>query len=256
MWYFKDTGEVFHIGKGTGNRYKETKNSRNDFFKNIINAHNDNVDVKIYKDNLTEQEAWDLEKTMIAQYKAVGQCKTNFHEGGYGGYTGNYDNPERSHKISEALKGKSRPKGLDSPIYGKHLSVETKRKISAALKNKPFTEEHRANLAKANRERKKTQKEIERITALNKGKKMSKETHAKMMNNLCPFEYQVFLNDQCVFSCLGRTELLNYCKEHYDISRTIVDKVLIETWKPTFNKHKYLSTLKILKIERCIDQGR
>ncbi len=226
MWYFKDTEEVFHIGKGTGNRYKETKNSRNNFFKNIVNAYSDNVDVKIYKDGLTEQEAWDLEKTLIAQYKAIGQCKTNFHEGGRGGYTGNYNNPERSRKISEALKGKA------------------------------FTEEHRANLAKANREREKTQEEIDRITNLNKGKKMDEKTYVKMMNSLCPFEYQVFLNNQHVFSCLGTTELFKYCKDQYNIPSTIVNKVLAGTWKPTFNKHKHLATLKILKIERCIDQRR
>lgn len=189
MWYFIDTDEVFHIGKGTGNRYKETKSSRNDFFKNIINTHRDNVDVKIYKDGLTEQEAWDLEKALIAQYKAIGQCKTNFHEGGCGGYTGNYDNPERNRKISEALKGKPGRRGPDNPMYGKHLSDETKRKISAALKGRPFTEEHCANLARANRERQKTQEEIECIRNLNKGKKMSTETHNKMMDSLCPFEY-------------------------------------------------------------------
>lgn len=33
-WYYKDTNETFHIGKGKGNRYKETKQSRNQYFKN------------------------------------------------------------------------------------------------------------------------------------------------------------------------------------------------------------------------------
>ena len=39
-WYYKDTNETFHIGKGKGNRYKETKQSRNQYFKNIIQKNN------------------------------------------------------------------------------------------------------------------------------------------------------------------------------------------------------------------------
>lgn len=103
-YYLKSTNHIFHIGKGTGNRYKNTSNSRNQYFKNIINKYKDDVDVKILKDNLTEQEAWDLEKELIKKYKNLGQCETNLHEGGCGGNTGNYDNPERSKKLSEAAK--------------------------------------------------------------------------------------------------------------------------------------------------------
>ena len=255
MWYFKDTGEVFHVGKGTGNRYKEKRIHRNQYFQNVVNKYPENVDVKIYKDNLTEEEAWILERQMISYYWSIGQCKTNLHEGGKGGYTGNYDSPERSRKISEALTGRPRKKGPDNPLYGTHLSEETKKKISKALKGKPFSEEHRKHLAEANRKQVKSQEEIDRIANLNKGKKMSAEVKAKMMQSLCPYEYQVYLNDELQYTCLGQTDLINYCKQHFNISREIVYKVLAQTWKPTFNKHLWLSTLKILKIERCIDQG-
>lgn len=252
-WYFKDTNEVFYVGKGTGNRYKETKASRNEYFKNILAKHSNNIDVRFYDNNLTESEAWDIEKKLIAYYWSIGQCKANFHEGGCGGYTGNYNNPERSQKISKALTGRIGKRGSNNPLYGTHLSKETKEKISKALKGKHFTKEHRTHLAEANRNRLKSKEEIDRIANLNKGKPMPVETKEKMMKSLCPYEYQVWLNDNMIFSCLGRTELLKFCKEKYEISRTIVDKILAGQWKPTFKKHQYLMTLKILKIERCID---
>lgn len=125
-WYYINTNETFHIGKGKGQRYKEKTQSRNQFFKNIINKEKDNVTSEILVDNLTEQEAWDLEKQLIAKYKSKGECKTNFHEGGRGGNTGNYNNPERSHKLSEAAKKRV---GELNPMYGKHHTEETKQKL-------------------------------------------------------------------------------------------------------------------------------
>lgn len=252
-WYYINTNETFHIGKGKGQRYKEKTQSRNQFFKNIINKEKDNVTSEILVDNLTEQEAWDLEKKLIAEYKAKGECKTNFHEGGRGGNTGNYNNPERNYKISEAAKKRV---GKLNPMYGKHHTEETKQKIREHSLGKNLTPEHIEKLKEANRGRKKTEAEIEFISNLNKGKKMPKETKEKMMNSLCPYKYQIYLNNKLQYTCLGHTELWKYCKEKFNISKTIIEKVIAKTWKPTFNKHKWLETLEILKIERCIDQRR
>lgn len=46
-WYIINTGEVFYVGKGTGNRYKSL-NSRNYFFQCMYNSHDCDVR-KIYK---------------------------------------------------------------------------------------------------------------------------------------------------------------------------------------------------------------
>lgn len=249
-WYYKDTNETFHIGKGKGQRYKEKTKSRNQYFKNIINKEQDNVTSEIIIDNLTEEQAWKIERQTIAKYKTIGECKTNLHEGGKGGYTGNYDSPERSKKLSEAAKKRV---GKLNPMYGRHHSEETKQKLREANLGKKLTPEHKAKLIAANTGRQKTPEEIERIRQLNLGKPMSSETKQKMMNNLCPFEYQIYLNNELKYTCLGHTELWRYCKEEFNISRTIIDKIIANNWKPTFNKHKWLETLKILKIERCID---
>ena len=35
-WYYKNTGEIFYIGKGSRGRWKDVVNHRNQYFKNII----------------------------------------------------------------------------------------------------------------------------------------------------------------------------------------------------------------------------
>ena len=47
-WFLKDTGEVFYIGKGCGDRYKNTS-KRNKKFKEIYNTNPDNCAVEIIK---------------------------------------------------------------------------------------------------------------------------------------------------------------------------------------------------------------
>lgn len=103
-WYLKSTNKVFHIGKGTKNRYLDTTNSRNKYFKNIIQKYPDDIAVKKLVENLTNEEACQLEKQLIAEYKARGECETNFHEGGCGGNTGNYQSPTRHKKLSDFAK--------------------------------------------------------------------------------------------------------------------------------------------------------
>ena len=78
-WYVKDTSEVFYIGKGTRNRYKNRKRE-NRFFTHMVNKHD--CDSLILKDGLTEQEAFDLEKVMIEHYRTENTRLTNVQDGG------------------------------------------------------------------------------------------------------------------------------------------------------------------------------
>lgn len=138
-------------------------------------------------------------------------------------------------------------------MYGKHHTQETKQKIGAAQKGKTLSAEHINKLKAVNTGRIKTPEQIEKIRQANLGKKMTSEHKQHMMQSLCKYEYQIYLNNELLYTCLGLTAVEKYCKEKFNISKTIIDKVIKKTWKPTFNKHKYLETLQILKIERCID---
>ena len=73
-WYYVDTNKIFYIGKGKGNRYLETKNSRNSYFKNIINSAKVKID-QLYDLNYnalnekitqTENLMTELEQTKVS----------------------------------------------------------------------------------------------------------------------------------------------------------------------------------------------
>ena len=249
FWFYKDTDEVFYIGKGKGDRFLERKAHRNEYFKNIINKEKDNVDVKIFKNNLTEKDAFELEKTLIKEYKEMGQAKANLHEGGCGGNTGNYDSPIRSKKLSDFAKSRI---GSKNPMWGKTHTEEVKRKLREANLGKKLSQEHKEKLIKANTGRVKTKSEIEKLRLANLGKKLSKETYDKMMDKVCPYLYEVFFYEEKIYECLGQTKLFNFCHNKFNISRTIVEQIIKENWKPKFEKHQKLSNLKILKTERSV----
>lgn len=89
-WYYKNNGHIFYIGKGSNEHYKEKTRSRNEYFKNIVNKYPQEIDVKFLYKNLSENDAWALEKESISYYRQLDQCEANIHDGGAGGNTHNY----------------------------------------------------------------------------------------------------------------------------------------------------------------------
>lgn len=253
MYYFKSTGEVFYIGKGKNDRYKSMVH-RNQLFLNILNKYSEDVDVKFYKTDLTEKESLELERKLIDEFWKKGECRANFHEGGCGGNTGMYDSPERSRKLSEF--GKSRI-GDKNPMWGKTHSPEVRKYLSELNKGKKISEEQKQKLIKANTGRKKSEYELEicRRNVLIGAQKMKEhtESYKKMMDSVCPYKYEVYLNGKKQYECLGHAELEKYCNSELKISRTIMWNIVrTHNWKPKFNKHKHLETLDIIRIDRSV----
>lgn len=253
MYYFKSTGEVFYIGKGKNYRYKSMVH-RNQLFLNILNKYSDDVDVKFYKTNLTEKESLKLERKLIYEFWNKGECRANFHEGGCGGNTGNYDSPERHRKLSEF--GKTRT-GKNNPMWGKTHTHEVKKFLSEINKGKKLSEEHKEKLIIANTGRKKSEHELEvcRRNFQIGARKMKEHStsYEKMMESLCEFKYEVYLNDKKQYECLGHSALEKYCNDVLKISRTIMWNIIkTHNWKPKFKKHMHLKTLDIVRIDRSV----
>ena len=139
-WFNIDTQEVFYVGKGTGNRYKN-KQKRNKYFIEYINTHN--VDVRIVKYFQEEQEAFEYEKQLTNSYRAKGMCKCNLIDGGYGGYSKVWTpemkeymslyNPMKDSKQRERMK-------VQNPMFDKEIALKSgaKHKRPIIINNKYF----------------------------------------------------------------------------------------------------------------------
>lgn len=144
-------GTPYYIGKGKGNRAYVGHNNRIPSNKDYI---------QIIKDNLTEQEAMDLEIALIKKYgrKDLGTgILINLSNGGEGA-SGSIRSQEHKNRISQAQSGKvvlnvTRER-LSKALSGKIRSAIAKENISkghlgqiAWNKGKKMTDEWKANRA-------------------------------------------------------------------------------------------------------------
>lgn len=106
--YRKDNGKPFYVGKGN-NKRAWVKGGRPKEWS--IVAENCGYDVSIVKDNLTEDEAFELEKQTISEIGL--ENLTNTDGGGSGPSIGMFKHTEEAkRKIKEASRGRR-------PAYGK-----------------------------------------------------------------------------------------------------------------------------------------
>lgn len=244
-WFFKSTNETFYIGKGIKDRYKSLYR-RNQYFIRIYEKYKDDIDVEKIKTGLNDREACELEIEKIAYYWSIGECKCNFNSGGYGGICRGCSNPEeKSRKLSAWASTRT---GAKNPMYGKTHTPEAIAKIRASNVGRKLTPEHAAKLKKVNHERIRTEEERKKLGDSRRGKKLKDEHVDKMLKSISSWRYEVYFNDELVFSCYGHTALWKFCKEQYNITRRIIDKIINNSWTPKFNKHMHLKTLSIKKI--------
>lgn len=116
----KPCGEIFYIGKGSGNRLN-FKNNRSEFWKRVVKKYG--FEAFIIEDGLSERESYEREVYWISHYKKHGQCCANFTNGGDGVKV---DERWWGDKISKSLKGAKRPRGKESKSY---KDVVTKKQL-------------------------------------------------------------------------------------------------------------------------------
>lgn len=104
--YRLSDGQLFYIGKGK-NKRAWTKNKRNNYWNNVVNKHG--FYVSLLAQDLTEEDAYVLEKQVIELFKTMYCPLTNLTAGGVGG-KGYVASEETRKKMSIARKGKPRPK--------------------------------------------------------------------------------------------------------------------------------------------------
>ena len=94
-WYNVNTEEIFYVGKGCGNRYKQVS-KRNQKFKDYYE--NNECAVRIIKYFPTEEEAFEYEHLRIIELKAQNQCFCNIDDGGKGGLSFIWTDDMRTYK--------------------------------------------------------------------------------------------------------------------------------------------------------------
>lgn len=128
----KDTNEVFYIGISKSKNFRRayTKYKRSNFWKNVVEKHD--YIVEILYENLSWNDACDIEKNLIAYYgrRDLGSgLLVNLTNGGDG-----------TIGILKKEVSLSTRKKISNSHLGKKLSEETKRKLSEVQKGKKLSE--------------------------------------------------------------------------------------------------------------------
>ena len=197
----RQTGKPYYIGKGQGDRINSPHLN--------LNLPPDPKNRIIIENNLSEQDAWNLEVELIKHYgrKDLGTGSLlNKTEGGIGGDTSLYRNytpmsEETKQKLSYTKKQQNKKppwnKGLKgishlNPGNCKPRSEETKEKIRKARSQQIITEETREKLSKARKGkprpearewmlgRKTSEETKQKIGNANRGKIVSEEQKQKI----------------------------------------------------------------------------
>lgn len=184
-----DKETCFYVGKGKGGRaYDLVRRSRH--HQNVINylmKNNFPVEVRIVETNLTENDAFDLERRRIAFWRAAGLDLCNKTDGGEG-VVGYVFTAEDRAKLSASCMGRS---------YGPHTE-EHKAKIGAALRGRidpegvkqkkskgalsreSFPDEMKAKIAESVKNLWSDPEYRERMCETHRGRKAAPEALAKM----------------------------------------------------------------------------
>ena len=153
-----DGGHTYYVGQGTYNRPYKSHPYRG-HKRNTCIKPKDKNQIVIIKDNLTEQEAKDLEIELIAKHGRIDLGEgylINQTDGGEG-TKGWIASEETKRKISKAHKGRihteESKRNMSKAQKGKPKTEETKRKMSEAHKGRIHTEESRRKMSEAHKNR-------------------------------------------------------------------------------------------------------
>jgi hypothetical protein len=167
--YLREDYSPYYIGKGSGKR-AYTKGPKE------VKPPRDKSRVRIIKTDLTEEEAFLLEKLYILMFGRIDLgtgILRNKSDGGDGA-SGAIRSEETREKLRQANLGRQRPQWVYDKIAasntGKKLSAETKAKMSAVRRGRTCTEEHKRKVSEAKKGFKHTE-ETKILIGINQRKK-------------------------------------------------------------------------------------
>ena len=180
-----DGGHTYYVGQGNYDRPYHSHPYRG-YKRNPCIKPKDKNQIVIIKDNLTEQEAKDLEIELIAKHGRIDLGEgylINRTDGGEG-TNGYIASEETRRKMSESRKGIPRTEETKRKISeaqkGKTKTEETRRKLSEVNKGKIVTEETKRKISEAAKERIFTEETMIKMSESRKGIPHTEESRRKM----------------------------------------------------------------------------
>lgn len=179
----RDTGAVFYIGKGHGNRHCSNRN-RNQYWHNVVNKAG-GFDSRVVVEDQSE------ELILLAEIEKINQCRTlgatlvNLTDGGEG-ITGLKHSEESKLLMSQKLKGRSRkhtPESIEKirqANTGVVFSEERKQKIGQKAIGRKMPEHVKENLRLVMKSFKQSEETKEHLRQVNLGRKHTPEALLKM----------------------------------------------------------------------------
>ena len=242
-----DTNTYFYIGKGKNNRYKRLDN-RNQHFMNILNK--EECAVEILYDNLTEEEAFKLEKETIEDLV--------FNEG-YSIDIKNYnDNVTNKNHLVNCTWGGEGTSGLS--LKQSEETIAKRVKKNKGQKRKEFQKENLRNgrikyLNEHPEERERLKKGIrkgcvtsedtkKKLSEVKKGKKHTPEQIEKIKSgmNKMSEEQKSILNFKRVYATGTHIYCIELDKKFPSLNKSV--KYIKENYDILFNKHSLSKCLK------------
>jgi hypothetical protein len=175
----------YYVGKGRGKRAFA--------FKRTIPRPSDPNLIVFVREQMTEEEAFALEKYCIALYGRIDNgtgILRNLTNGGEGS-SGFRHSPETRARLSEMRKGmklsEEQCRRIAAMHRGRKKSEETRRRISESQKGKVIPEHVRKKISEAKKGKKLSPEHCCRIAEAGKNRKASSETKVKL--SLCKAKY-------------------------------------------------------------------
>jgi len=171
-----DTGEVFYVGKGQGRR-AWWKNGRNKHWHFLSQKHG--YEVHIWRNELTEAQAFEIEKERISFYGRKNLC--NYTDGGDGASGAKKTEAQKLHMKEKMLGRKFSEQTLQKmKIAASQRSNETRQKQTDAIRGRKHSEEHKQKISATGIGRTPTEATRKKISDAHKGKPKSAEAVKKM----------------------------------------------------------------------------